>query len=332
MTNVAIVKLKKGGKKFEIATYPNKVMAWRQGIEKDLDEVLQSEQVYMNVSRGEIAKSKDLKKCFGSDALSAVIDEILSKGQIQESEKERARAQDNMFKEIATIVLEKCVHSETRRPLTFGYVERIMKELHFAIKPEDSAKKQALKLIQVLQESEYPVSRAPMQVQVRVGNSEEVVGAIKDLVLSVEKDTSVADSRVLVCNVDPGSYRNLDKVVKKDFNGDIEVLQLAVRLDDVESLVDKVDAASLEASRRAAAGAQEGGKKGGGKMSAESDGFTTATAPGVVFATRDAMREHMKSDWHKFNLKRKTQKLEMLNREEYQEAASEAAVDGAFFS
>merc|ERR1711939_362158 len=106
MTNVAIVKLKKGGKKFEIATYPNKVMAWRQKLEKDLDEVLQSEQVFVNVSRGEIAKSKDLKKCFGSDDLSAVIEEILSKGQIQESEKERARAQDNMFKEIATIVLE----------------------------------------------------------------------------------------------------------------------------------------------------------------------------------------------------------------------------------
>ena len=31
---------------------------------------------------------------------------------------------------------------------------------------------------------------------------------------------------------------------------------------------------------------------------------------GVVFATRDAMRAHMKSDWHKFNLKRKTQSNE----------------------
>ena len=32
LTNVAIVRLKKGGKRFEIATYPNKVTEWRQGV------------------------------------------------------------------------------------------------------------------------------------------------------------------------------------------------------------------------------------------------------------------------------------------------------------
>ena len=58
------------------------------------------------------------------------------------------------------------------------------------------------------------------------------------------------------------------------------------------------------------------------------EGFTTGTAPGVVFPTREAMREHMKSDWHKFNLRRKTQKQEMLTYEQFQEAQ----VDGDFFS
>ena len=29
LTNIAIVRLKKGGKRFEIATYPNKVSQWR---------------------------------------------------------------------------------------------------------------------------------------------------------------------------------------------------------------------------------------------------------------------------------------------------------------
>jgi len=30
LTNVVIVKLKKGGKRFEIACYPNKVLQWRE--------------------------------------------------------------------------------------------------------------------------------------------------------------------------------------------------------------------------------------------------------------------------------------------------------------
>jgi ribosome maturation protein SDO1 len=32
LTNVSLVRLKKGGKRFEIACYKNKVMEWRQGV------------------------------------------------------------------------------------------------------------------------------------------------------------------------------------------------------------------------------------------------------------------------------------------------------------
>ena len=32
LTNVAIVRLKKAGKRFEIACYKNKVMSWRSGV------------------------------------------------------------------------------------------------------------------------------------------------------------------------------------------------------------------------------------------------------------------------------------------------------------
>lgn len=31
LTNVAVVRMKKGGKRFEIACYKNKVMSWRSG-------------------------------------------------------------------------------------------------------------------------------------------------------------------------------------------------------------------------------------------------------------------------------------------------------------
>ncbi|XP_037496050.1 ribosome maturation protein SBDS isoform X2 [Jatropha curcas] len=67
LTNVAVVRLKKHGIRFEIACYKNKVLSWRSGVEKDLDEVLQSHTVYSNVSKGVLAKSKDLMKAFGTD-------------------------------------------------------------------------------------------------------------------------------------------------------------------------------------------------------------------------------------------------------------------------
>jgi ribosome maturation protein SDO1 len=53
LTNVSIVRLKKGGIRFEIACYKNKVLEFRSNIETDLDEVLQTHSVYTNVSKGD---------------------------------------------------------------------------------------------------------------------------------------------------------------------------------------------------------------------------------------------------------------------------------------
>ena len=59
MTNVAVIRLKKGGKKFEVACYKNKIMNWRMKQETDINEVLQIDKVFTNVSKGEFAKKSD---------------------------------------------------------------------------------------------------------------------------------------------------------------------------------------------------------------------------------------------------------------------------------
>jgi len=66
LTNVAVVRYKKKGKRFEIACYKNKVMNWRNQVEKDIDEVLQSHRVFVNVSKGVLAKKGDLEKVFAT--------------------------------------------------------------------------------------------------------------------------------------------------------------------------------------------------------------------------------------------------------------------------
>ena len=52
LTNVAYVRLTKNSKKFEIACYRNKVLNWRNKIETDLTEVLQTDNIFTNVSKG----------------------------------------------------------------------------------------------------------------------------------------------------------------------------------------------------------------------------------------------------------------------------------------
>ena len=124
LTNVSIVRLKKGGKRFEVRLRPAPqqrictnsnyhptecpdrmlqkqspgVAQWGVRVsksvvlarahrtlkqahhirEKDLDEVLQISNVFMNVSKGEVAKSNDLKKSFGTDERNAIAREVSS--------------------------------------------------------------------------------------------------------------------------------------------------------------------------------------------------------------------------------------------------------------
>ncbi|KAJ2303965.1 hypothetical protein IWW55_002658, partial [Coemansia sp. RSA 2706] len=124
LTNVSIVRLRKGGKRFEVACYKNKVTEWRTGVEKDIDEVLQIHQVYTNVSKGEVAKADVLQKCFKTDDADKVINEILMKGEQQVSDKERHHQLDNMFRDIATVVVEMCINPNTQQQYTVTMVEK----------------------------------------------------------------------------------------------------------------------------------------------------------------------------------------------------------------
>jgi ribosome maturation protein SDO1 len=66
LTNVAYVRLTKNHKRFEIACYRNKVLNWRNKIETDINEVLQIDSIFSNVSKGMLANSKDLLSTFGT--------------------------------------------------------------------------------------------------------------------------------------------------------------------------------------------------------------------------------------------------------------------------
>jgi ribosome maturation protein Sdo1 len=48
----------------------------------------------------------------------------------------------SQFRDIATIVMEKTINPETRRPYTITMIERLMHEIHFAVDPNLTSKEQ----------------------------------------------------------------------------------------------------------------------------------------------------------------------------------------------
>lgn len=242
LTNVAVVRMKKCGKRFEIACYKNKVLSWREGVEKDLDEVLQSHTVFTNVSKGEVAKKADLVKCFEETKgdQTEICKLILTKGDLQVSDKERQAQSEAMFKDIATIVSDKCVSADTKRPIPVSLIEKAMKECHIAVKPNKNSKQQALTTIEKLKDV-LDLQRAQMRIKVStpVRTLNKIRKLLKKLEVTIESEEENADGEAsLTILMDPGQYRNIEELVKSETQGaaSVQVLNLKEVKDDEEKL------------------------------------------------------------------------------------------------
>ena len=157
LTNVSLVRYKKGKKRFELACYKNKLLEYRSGNETDLDNVLQVPTIFLNASKGETAPNAELVKAWppptnqsesnlgggkgggkgkkakgkshneGDDDKSwkdQIIEEILEKGEIQVNANERKELLDRMEREIVEEVAQRLVDPTTKRVYTTGMIKK----------------------------------------------------------------------------------------------------------------------------------------------------------------------------------------------------------------
>ena len=181
---------------------------------------MQTHTVFTNVSKGQVAKKEDLIKAFGKDDQTEICKEILSKGELQVSDKERHSALDAMFKDIATTVADKCVNPESKRPYSVSLIEKAMKDLHFSVKPNRNAKQQALDVIPQLK-TVMPLERAQMRVRIAISGKEarKLRDKLAKLIAKIESEEWNNGSLDMVCLIDPGHYREIDELVRAETKG-----------------------------------------------------------------------------------------------------------------
>lgn len=237
LTNVSLVRMKKGKKRFEIACYQNKVQDWRQKTEKDLDEVLQIPQVFTNVSKGQIANNDDLKACFGSTNVDEIILEILDKGEIQLNEKERSANLQQKQNEFLNIISTKCINPRSKKRYPPSMIQKALNEVKYHVNPAKPTKIQALEALKVLIEKQiFPIARAQMKVKVVLANKvkKQVYDEhIKPLIDKIEDEHQDAKMFECIGIIDPFNYRAIVELLQgenakvKQGEGSIEVIDMA---------------------------------------------------------------------------------------------------------
>lgn len=299
-----------------------------------MDEVLQSHTVYSNVSKGVLAKSRDLRKAFGNDEHDdeekidheKICLEILEKGELQVAGKERESQLSSQFRDIATIVMQKTINPETHRPYTISMIERLMHEIHFAVDPHNSSKKQALEVIRELQKT-FPIKRSPMRLRLTVpgqafSSVSEKLNEWKSSIVSKEES---GDQLSVICEMDPGFFRDCDAMVR-NLQGRLEILAISVHAegdtnvdhyDDHEEPPLNMPKASTGADSQLSEKLQKQtiSEKKADPVGDVKQQSKCSTCNAYVGDSKQ-YREHFKSEWHKHNLRRKTKQLPPLSAEE----------------
>ena len=176
-----------------------------------------------------LARKEDLVQVFGTDDEMRICLVILSEGELQVSDRERKVELDSLFRDVASIISEKCINPSNNRPYPLTVIERALKEAHFSIDPKRAAKAQALEALSILQ-TRFPIERARMRLQIRtnLSNMAELAQLLGEKKATIEEEELIDDMVQLVTLVDPGMFRELHAFVHSGgAGGRLEVLSLS---------------------------------------------------------------------------------------------------------
>lgn len=231
----------------------------------------------------------------------------------------------SMYRDVATIVADKCVNPNSNRPYPFSVIERLMKEIHYAVVPNRTAKQQALEVIKKLQ-SHIPIARAKMKIQVTAplaGAKKIKPALIKEGAEILEEKWSEPTRMVLLIN--PGSYRVVDALVEEHSGGagSLEVIELNNHKEGEDNIDDeisqKTDRLVLSSDKRSVAPASLAVQTAQPVVQADGEKKSRqcSTCGGDFGDDMQRYREHFRSEWHRYNLKVKSKKMEVVSEEAF---------------
>lgn len=213
--------------------------------EQDIDGVLRSHKVFLNVSKRQMAKNTDLMAAFDTDNFNVICKEIMEKGELQVSEKERHFETDSMFKSIAMDISDKYVNPETKCPYSLSTIEQAMKDINYSVKPYQTVAQQVLE-VKALLKDHIRLERCNMRIKLVVfgKDAKKMKEKIVPYCVTVEEEIWNGATLSLVGIVLPGSLQTISDIITKDSKGTgkLDILNFENVIDvDSETVTDPTE-------------------------------------------------------------------------------------------
>ena len=165
--SVNLLKYKSHGKQFEVAIDPDKAVAYKQGEQIDIDEILQAESIFADMKKGLPATEDDLNAVFGTTDIFKVVETIFAKGEIQFTQKYREQLYEQKVKQVLTYIQRHAMNPQTKLPHPLTRIEAALSEAKVKIDPMGNVESQAKEIVKKLQPI-IPITIAQLTLSVHI--------------------------------------------------------------------------------------------------------------------------------------------------------------------
>jgi len=143
-----VARTKVKGKHFEISVNLDEALKVKAG-KGNLMAALNSNSIFTDLKKGEIAKNSDLTDAFGTADFHTIAAKIIASGEIQKTQEFREGQREERVKQVINLVLRNAV-DQNGRPYTEERIKRAIQEAHYNV-DNRPAEQQLSELIERLQ-------------------------------------------------------------------------------------------------------------------------------------------------------------------------------------
>ncbi|MFC1730913.1 ribosome assembly factor SBDS [candidate division KSB1 bacterium] len=164
-----LAKLKKGGQNFEVAVDADLAIAFKNGKEIDVKDIVRSDKIFSDVKKGVLAPENMMTQIFNSIETLKVAAVILKEGEIQLTQEHREKLREEKRKKIVDIIRKNGVDPKTKLPHPPQRIENAMAEARVSINEFGSAEDQVDEIVKKLR-SVLPISFEKRKIEIKISS------------------------------------------------------------------------------------------------------------------------------------------------------------------
>ncbi|MBM3896422.1 MAG: ribosome assembly factor SBDS [Thaumarchaeota archaeon] len=145
---VSVVRYSFEGEKFEILVKPDPALEYKLGKRKDLSSVLVSDEVYSDSSKGTRASTEKLLKAFKTQDITAIMERILQKGELNLTTEQRRKMISEKRKQIVEFIAKTYVDPRSHLPHPPLRIEQALEDARVSIDPHKNTEEQTKDIVE----------------------------------------------------------------------------------------------------------------------------------------------------------------------------------------